>query len=123
VKFRYKDYRHEAQQKTMIEILPRSPHRKTGDYGYVLMNKTVVGGRGRSNCGGQAWPGQATVAVLPCVWSRTFPKGLLLSADAMITYRRSSDLSCQSPTVTASDPFTSSHEIEPAINTHRPRAG
>jgi hypothetical protein len=74
-----------------------------------MMNKTVVGGR--SNCGGQAWPSQATVAVLPGATSRTFSKGLLLAADAMKAHWRSSDLSRQSPTVTASDPFTSSHEI------------
>ena len=75
------------------------------------MNKTVVGGR--SNCGGQAWLGQATVAVLPGVSSRTFSKGLLLSADAMIAHRKSSDLSPQSRTLTVADPFRSSHEIEP----------
>jgi len=74
-----------------------------------MMNETVVGGG--SNCGGQAWPGQATVAVLPGGSSRTFYKGLLLSADAMIAHWSSSDLSRQSPTVTTSDPFTSSHEI------------
>jgi hypothetical protein len=73
-----------------------------------MMNKTVVGDR--ANRGGQAWPGQATVAVLPGVSSRTFSKGLL-SADAIIAHWRSSDLSRQSPTVTASHPFTSSHEI------------
>jgi hypothetical protein len=36
-----------------------------------------------------------------------FSKGLLLSANAAIAHRRSS----QSPTLTASDPFSSSHEI------------
>ena len=76
-----------------------------------MMNKTVVGGR--SNCGGQAWPGQATVAVLPGVSPRTFSKRLLLSADAMIAHRKSSDLSPKSRTLTVSDPFRPSHEIEP----------
>jgi DNA-binding IclR family transcriptional regulator len=46
-----------------------------------------------------------------------------LSADAVIAHRTSSDLSPQSRRLTASDPFTSSHETEPATNTHRPRAG
>jgi hypothetical protein len=101
--------------------LAAKPAQENGDYGYVVMNKTVVGCR--SNCGGQAWPGQATLAVLPRVSSRTFSRGLLLSADAVIAHRKSSDLSPQSRRLTASDPFTSSHEIEPAINTHRPRAG
>jgi len=40
-----------------------------------------------------------------------FSKGLLLSANAAIAHRRSSDLAPQSPTLTASDPFSSSHEI------------
>jgi hypothetical protein len=75
------------------------------------MKKTVVGGR--SNCGGQPWLGQATVAVLPGISSRTFSRGLLSSADAMIAHRKSSDLSLQSRTLAVSDPFRSSHEIEP----------
>ena len=73
------------------------------------MNKTIAAAT--PSCVAQAWPDQATVAVRPRVLSRTFSKGLLLSANAAIAHRRSSDLAPQSPTLTASDPFSSSHEI------------
>jgi hypothetical protein len=104
----------------VIEILPRSPP-ENGNYGYVVMNKMVVASR--SKCAGQAWPGQATVAVPPHVSSRTFSKGLLLSADAVIAHRKSSDLFRQSRTLTASDPSDPHTTSQPAINTHRPPAG
>ena len=47
----------------VIEILPRKPTQANRDYGYLMMKRTVFGCR--SNCGAQAWPGQATGAVLP----------------------------------------------------------
>ena len=66
---------------------------------------------------------QATGAVQPRGSLRTFSKGQILSADAVIAHWRSHEPSRQSSTLTASGPFRSSPEIQPAINTHRPRAG
>ena len=77
----------------------------------------------RSNSGAQAWRGQTTGAVLPRASLRTFSKGQMLSPDAVIADWRPRELSRQSPTLTASGPFRSSPEIQPAINTHRSRSG
>src|SRR5580698_4747690 len=69
------------------------------------------------------WRGQATGAVLARGSLRTFSKGQMLSADAVIIHSRPREQFRQSPTLTASGPFRSSPEIQPAINTHRSRSG
>jgi len=86
-----------------------------------MMRRTALASR--SNSAAPAWPNQATGAVLPNGSARTFFKRLPLPIDAAVASQISSDLSPRSLKLTASDPFRFSHDIEPAINTHRPRAG
>jgi hypothetical protein len=70
-----------------------------------MMNRTVFGCR--SNCGAQAWLGQATGAVLPPRSLRTLCKGQILSTDAAVACSTLSKLSpnlARRPPLTHSDP-------------------
>jgi hypothetical protein len=62
----------------VIEIVPRSLHRRVGDQGYLLMKRTAFGCK--SNCGAQTWLGQALGAVLPDGSSRSLSPGTELSS-------------------------------------------
>ena len=83
-----------------------------------MMNATLF--RCRSNCGEQAWSGQATGAVPPDGSMLTYFNPQFLSADAVIAYWSTREPSGRSPTLTASDTFKPSPEIQPTIVTHRP---
>jgi len=101
--------------------LAAKPTQAGGDHGYLMIKWTVFGRR--SNCGGQVWPGQAPGAVLPHGSLGTFSKRRILSADAVLVHWRPNQLSPQSRTLTVSDHFRSSPEIQPTNNTHKPRSG
>jgi len=85
-----------------------------------MMHRTVPGCR--SNCGGQAWPGQATgSSAATRLIAKHFPGGQILSArhcDSPL--ERPTRPSGRFRTLTVSDPFRSSPKIQPAFNTHRP---
>ena len=84
-----------------------------------MMEKTALGSR--SNFPHTAWPNQATGAVLP---SGSLPR----FSEAQISFPRHHHRSLQAPrshkasrALITSGHFGSPPEIQPAINTHRPR--
>ena len=77
----------------------------------------------KSNCAAHAWPNQATGAALPNESSRR-------KSEAHISFPRPHHRSMQAPrsqkashAFISSGDIASSPEIQPTINTHRPRAG
>jgi hypothetical protein len=91
------------------------------DQGYVMMERTAFGSR--SNCAAQAWPDQAPRAALPDGSSRrksetetSIPRHHHRSLQAPRSHKTSHAL-------ISSGYIGSWPEIEPTINTHRPRPG
>jgi hypothetical protein len=86
-----------------------------------MMNKTALGSRSR--CAAPASPNQATGATLP---SGSFPR----KSEGQISFPRHCHRSLQLPrshkasrALITSGYIGSSPEIQPTINTHRPRPG
>jgi hypothetical protein len=86
-----------------------------------MMERTAFGSR--SNCAAHAWPNQATGAALPNESSRK-------KSEAHVSFPRPHHRSMQAPrshkafpALITSGYIGSSSEVQPTINTHRPRAG
>jgi len=90
------------------------------DQGYLMMEKTALGSR--SSCAASAWPNQVKGAVLPSGSSQrkseaqiSFPRHHLRSLPAARSHEASRAL-------ITSGYIQSLPEIQPTINSHRPRA-
>jgi hypothetical protein len=86
-----------------------------------MMEKTALGSR--CNCGAKAWPNQVKGAALPNGSSRR-------KSEAQISFPRPHHRSLPAPrshkaahALITCGSIGSSPEIQPTINTHRPRAG
>src|SRR6266446_1439690 len=95
------------------------PTYENGDYGYLMMNRTVFGCR--SNCGAEALARPSHRSSAP----KQLIANIFQATDVVRRRRdrpwRPRELSRQSPTLTVFGPFRYSPEIQPTINTHRPR--
>jgi hypothetical protein len=104
------------QKSTLMPDLTAKFTQASGDHGYLMMKRTAM--RCRSNCSGQAWPGQAIGAVLPRGSFRRVFEAPISSPDTMTARWEHRDPPAASRTLIASGRFRSSSEIEPTIDTH-----
>src|SRR5436309_7455740 len=87
--------------------------------GYLMMEKTALGSR--YNCAAQAWPNQTTGVALPNASSRKESKAQVSFPRPVIDHRTHRD-SAKHGTGRIPSGYTGSRsEIQPRINTHRPR--